>query len=66
MPVFVQIVSSLVRAHVDDEKDSRRLSEVMKKLQDKGAKILDVKLTFGVNLVYLITYEAQTPLEIEE
>jgi tagatose-1,6-bisphosphate aldolase len=70
MPIFVQTLSSLVRLHFDDKKDTARVNDVMRKLQEKGAKILDVKVPVGVyngsHAVYLITYEADNHIEIEE
>lgn len=70
MPTFVQTLSSLVRGHFDDKKETARVNDVMRKLQEKGAKILDVEVTLGVyngsHAVYLITYEAVTPIVIEE
>jgi len=52
------------------EEDTNSVNTVLKKLQDKGAKILDVKLSIGsqehiVSLVYIIMYEAKGPLKIQ-
>jgi len=39
---------------------------VIKKLEEKGTKMLDVKVSIAVSAaVYLITYEADSPLTIE-
>lgn len=39
---------------------------MMKQLQEKGAKILDVKVSLAGNAaVYIVTYEAEGPLVIE-
>jgi tagatose-1,6-bisphosphate aldolase len=66
MPVFVQMLS--FRAHVsfDDKKDTRTINEAMRKLQENGAKILDVRVSVGQPgmAVYLITYEAAAELDI--
>ena len=56
MPVFVQMLSFMAHRQLDEKKDTKRINEVMKELQDKGAKILDVKLALGINAVYLIKY----------
>jgi hypothetical protein len=43
---------------------------VLKKLQDNGAKVLDVKLSIGsqehiVSLVYTVLYEAKSPVKVQ-
>lgn len=67
MPVFVQMLSFRAHVQFDEKKDTRRLNEVMGGLQQKGAKILDVNVSISTPgmAVYIITYEAATPLEIE-
>ena len=48
MPVFVQLVSSFsTSGRFDTEKDAMSVNKILKNLQDKDAKILDVKLGFG-------------------
>ncbi|MCK4478750.1 hypothetical protein KAU88_09545 [Candidatus Bathyarchaeota archaeon] len=71
MPVFVQLVSSFSTGRFDTEKDTTSINRILKSLQNKGAKILDVKLSFGsrehiTTVVYLITYEARSPMLVHE
>jgi len=71
MPVFVQLISSFsTSGKFDVEKDTESVNTMLKKLQDKGAKILDVKLSIGsqehiVSLVYTIMYEAKSPVKVQ-
>ncbi len=70
MPTFVQMLSFFsARGHFDEKKDTGRLNEALKALQEKGAKILDVKVRLqyfnAAVAMYLITYESQAPLDIE-
>jgi len=70
MPVFIQLFSSFsTSGRFNAEEDTESVNRVLKKLQDKGAKILDVKLSIGsrehiVSLVYIIMYEAKSPVKI--
>ena len=70
MPVFIQLFSSFsTSGRFNAEEDTESVNTVLKKLQDKGAKILDVKLSIGsrehiVSLVYIIMYEAKSPVKI--
>jgi len=72
MPVFVQLVSSFsTSGKFDVRNESALLNTILKRLQDKGAKILDLKLGFGnlehvTTVVYMIMYEAQKPVEVYE
>lgn len=70
MPVFVQLFSSRASQRLDVEKDTESVNMVLKTLQDKGAKILDVKLSipsqeYIVTLVYIIMYEAKKSIKIQ-
>ena len=67
MPTFIQLaVFSTSKGKFDQKKDTKRLNEIMEKLQNEEARILDVKATLSVGLaVYLITYESSKPLTIE-
>jgi len=71
MPVFVQLFSSFsTSGKFDADEDTESVNSVLKRLQNKGAKILDVKLSIGsqehiVSLVYSIMYEAKSPLKIQ-
>ena len=67
VPVFVQLASfSTSSGKFDQKKDTKRLNEIMEKLQHEGARILDVKLTLSVgSAVYLVTYESAKPLAVE-
>lgn len=67
MPVFVQMLSfRSSRQDFDEVKDTERINEVLKELQDKGARIIDVKVnlagTISTAAVYLITYESEQPI----
>lgn len=67
MPVFVQMLSfRSSRQDFDEKKDTERMNEVLKELQEKGARIIDVKVnlagTINTAAVYLITYEADSPI----
>jgi len=70
LPVFIQLFSSFsTSGRFKAEEDTESVNTVLKKLQDKDAKILDVKLSIGsrehiVSLVYIIIYEAKSPLKI--
>jgi len=72
MPVFVQLVSSFrTSGRFDTEKDTISINRILRNLQDKDAKILDVKLSFGsrehiTTIVYLITYEAHSPMLVHK
>lgn len=72
MPVFVQLVSSFsTSGRFDTEKGTTSINRILKNLQDKGVKILDVKLSFGsrehiTTILYLITYEAQNSIVVHE
>jgi len=67
MPIFVQLASfSTSKGKFDQKKDTKRLNEIMEKLQHEGARILDVKVTLSVgSAVYLVTYESAKPLAVE-
>ena len=70
MPVFVQMLSfRSSRQDFDEKKDTERINEVLKDLQEKGARIIDVKVnlagTISTAAVYLITYEADTPIVLQ-
>ena len=68
MPTFVQMLSFYsARQRFDEKRDTERLNEVMKELQEKGAKILDVRVSLAGNAaVYVITYQADGPLAIAD
>ena len=57
------------RQDFDEKKDTERINEVLKELQEKGARIIDVKVnlagTISTAAVYLITYEADTPIVLQ-
>ena len=69
MPIYVALVSfGSLFGGFNSVKDTVKLNEILKVLQTKGAKILDIKATAfskGKNLayiVYVIIYEAEKPL----
>ncbi len=67
MPVFVQMLSfRSSRQDFDEKKDTERINEVLIELQEKGSRIIDVKVnlagTISTAAVYLITYEADSPI----
>ena len=69
MPVFVQMLSfRSSRQDFDEKKDTERINEVLKELQEKGARIIDVKVnlagTISTAAIYLITYEADSPISL--
>ena len=70
MPIFVQLVTfSTGGGKFDEKKDTRKINEVLAKLQDNGAEITDVTPAIGgmpINApaVYVITYEAAAPIAI--
>ena len=67
MPTFVQMLSFYsARQRFDEKKDTGRLNEVMKELQEKGAKLLDKVSLAGNAAVYVITYQADSPLVITD
>lgn len=69
--IYAQTLSLKAKAgglggHFDDRSDTRKLNDVMGKLQERGARILDVKVSIDSPFaVCVITYESTTPLEIE-
>jgi tagatose-1,6-bisphosphate aldolase len=69
MPVFVQILSfRSQRQDFNERKDTETINSALKELQEKGARIIDVKVnlagTISTAAVYLITYEADAPITI--
>ncbi|RLF34877.1 MAG: hypothetical protein DRN03_06135 [Thermoplasmata archaeon] len=72
MPVFVQLWSTVsVKGVFDWKKDTKQLNDILSKLQEKGAKIIDVKATMGMkeggvhaSITYVILYEAPRPIEV--
>lgn len=67
MPVFAHAVSAH-NERIVDQPDVEGLNETMQTLQDKGAKIIDVKMstcTAGrteIIRTYLVTYESEKQL----
>ena len=71
MKTYVQLASfQSISGKFDEQKDSRRINEILGKLQDRGAKIIGIRASAGgsgtsnVTAVYLISYEANEPIEI--
>ena len=75
MPIFVQLVTfSSGGGKFDEKKDTRKINEVLAKLQDSGAEIRGITSSIGgmgsgmgvgsVSAVYVITYEAPAPVAI--
>ena len=69
MPVFVQMLSfRSSRQDFNETKDTERINEVLKELQEKGARIIDVKVnlagTISTAAIYLITYDADSPISL--
>jgi hypothetical protein len=69
MPVFVQMLSfRSSRQDFNETKDTERINEVLKELQEKGARIIDVKVnlagTISTAAIYLITYDADAPISL--
>ncbi len=71
MSTFIQLV---VTGKIDSKKDTKRINEILTKLQTDGAAIKNVTLaatsgssmfgTRGDYAVYVITYEGNTPISI--
>lgn len=59
MPVLIQSLSfSSLTGNFDSDGDTRKVNETMMRLQQNGARILDVKVTIAQSTaIYLITYE---------
>ena len=71
MSMFVQLASFRSTGGLfDEKKDSRRINEILRELREKGAKITGINVSIGgsgggnTSAVYLITYEASTPINI--
>ena len=71
MRTFVQLASfSSSSGKFDEKKDSQSINKTLGKLQDYGAKITGISGSIGGSgttntaAVYLITYEANDPIEI--
>ena len=69
MPVFVQMLSfRSSRQDFNETKDTERINEVLKELQEKGGRIIDVKVnlagTISTAAIYLIIYEADSPINL--
>jgi hypothetical protein len=67
MPIFIQMLSfRSQRQDFDEIKDTERINGVLKELQEKGARIIDVKVNIAGSIstaaVYLIIYEADSPI----
>lgn len=70
MPIFARLISfNTGGGTFNARKDSRAINEVLRELQDKGARIISITpaiggATFqGINATYTITYEAPSPIE---
>jgi len=70
MPVFVQLwCTCSISGLFDWKKDTKQLNDMLKKLQERGARIIDVKATMTTSeespvITYVIIYEAPAPIEI--
>jgi len=72
MPIFVQLWStSSVSGTFNWKKDTKQLNDILSKLQEKGARIIDVKASMGMKeggiratITYVILYEAPKPIEV--
>ncbi len=70
MSMFVQLATfSSASGKFDEKKDSRSINEILRKLQDKGVRIVGISASIAGELsnataVYVITYEANAPIEI--
>lgn len=70
MPTYVRLVSfHSGGGKFDAKKDNRALNQILKELQDKGARIVSITSAMGgaslqgIAATYTITYEAQSPIE---
>ena len=67
VPVYACIFATKTITALDSAKDSKKLNEILKTLQQKGARIKDIKVSVGgernsAHAVYLIIYESEEPL----
>ena len=67
MPKFISTVSFTTGRSFKSEEDDPKVNEVLQKLQNAGAEILDIDVKLagrasGVVAVYLIQYEAPAPI----
>ena len=68
MPVYIALwATDTMLGIFNTKKDTEKLNEILELIQSKGGKILDVKVSSGgkenkVSAVYLILYEADSPL----
>lgn len=76
MPKFVKMLNfTSTSGPIDIESDSEEVNEVLTKLQEKGAEIVEIKGEVAgsvrrrgggsTHMVYVV-YEAPSPIEIEE
>ena len=71
MPVFVQLFyTNSMSGAFNRIKDTKTLNNILTCLQEKGAKILDIKVSMGMKeggvkagVIYLIIYEANSPIK---
>jgi len=70
---FVQLWSTKsLTGILDWRKDTKTLNELLREIQSKGGKVLDIKVSIGVGghntghttCVYLIIYESSEPIDL--
>ena len=67
MPKFISTVSFVTGRSFKSDEDDPKVNKVLQRLQSAGAEILDIDVKLGggssgVVAVYLIQYEAPSPL----
>ena len=71
MPRFVYTIGFKLN-ELSYEDHEAILNAKLEELQERGAEVIDIKSTIGgnfwsgVHVAYLITYDAEAPIELEE
>ena len=70
MPIFAKVYESIVDFHLLQDAVTDELNNILTNLQEKGAKIRDIKVSMSnpetyTNRTYLIIYEAEKPVEFK-
>ena len=69
MPIFIKTISFSTSGKFNTKKDDPLVNAVLIRLQEQGAKIIDIKLSLGgaflsgIAASYLITYESTAPID---
>lgn len=69
MPTFIRTLSFSTTGKFKPGKDDPKVNDTLARLQERGAKIIDIKLSLGGSFwsgtvaSYLITYESPTAID---